>query len=218
MAKKKVRVWSEDELILTFGLTRKDSTYPLLAAWLSVEQPQLVEYEQSFFEQMLYLAKKGADFWNEETLKMRFISPLLSVLVRLEDTQNRYESFYDKEIAATVQDIYLQTETDFMLAKGIGDIAQTPYFHFQEYKRSKKSPPEPMAQLIEAFLIAQETNKNNKPLYGAVITGRSWQFVVMRNKEYAISSLYDATNKEDLLQIIAVLRKFKVILETSLLD
>jgi hypothetical protein len=110
-----------------------------------------------------------------------------------------------------------------MIAKGIGDIAQTPYFHFQEYKRSKKSPPEPMAQLIEAFLIAQEKHKESnkkyeKPLYGAVVTGRSWQFVVMEGKKYAVSTIYDSTNEEDLLQIISILRKFKVILETKLLD
>ncbi len=105
-----------------------------------------------------------------------------------------------------------------MLAKGIGDIAQIPYFHFQEYKISRKSPPEPMAQLIETFLIAQEKNKNGKPLYGVIIVGRSWQFVVMEAKKYAISTFYDATLKEELLQIVAILRHFKVILETTLLD
>jgi len=217
MAKKK-KEWSEEELILTFHLERQDNTYPLLVEWLSVKTPLLADYEEVFFNQLLGLSKKGADFWNEETLKMQFISPLLSFFAQFFDTQNRYSGFYDKEISATVEGIYLQTETDFMLAKGIGDIAQTPYFHFQEYKRSKKSPPEPMAQLIEAFLIAQEKNKNGKPLYGVVIVGRSWQFVAMQSKKYGISTFYDATVKEDLLQIIAILRKFKVILETTLLD
>lgn len=55
-------------------------------------------------------------------------------------------------------------------------------------------------------------------MYGLIIAGRSWQFVVMKDKEYAISGLYDANQKDDLLQIIDVLRKFKVILETELLD
>jgi hypothetical protein len=217
MAKKK-KEWSEEELILTFQLERQDNTYLLLSEWLAVEMPILADHEQVFFNQLLGLSKKGADFWNEETLKMQFISPLLSYFTHFFDSKNSYSGFYDKEISATVEGIYLQTETDFMLAKGIGDIAQTPYFHFQEYKRSKKSPPEPMAQLIVAFLIAQEKNKNGKPLYGVVIVGRSWQFVVMEGKKYAISTLYDATQKEDLLQIIAILRKFKVILETTLLE
>jgi hypothetical protein len=97
MAKKKERIWSEDELILTFGLERTDNSFPLLAEWLSVEEPHLVEYERSFFEQMLLLAKKGADFWNEETLKMRFISPLLSVLVRLEDEKIAIKVFITRK-------------------------------------------------------------------------------------------------------------------------
>jgi hypothetical protein len=217
MAKKKE--WSEAELIKTFRLERKDESFPLLVEWLDVSAPQFNSFEHDFFEDILQTAKKKADFWNEETLKMRFISPLLTVLVHLDkDAQDRYEGFFDETISATVEGIYLQTETDFMLAKGIGDIAETPYFHFQEYKRSRKSPPEPMAQLIEAFLIAQEKNKNGKPLYGLTIVGRNWQFVVMDGRKYGLSRTFDATLKEDLLQIIAVLRKFKVILETTLLD
>jgi hypothetical protein len=217
MAKKKEKIWTEDELRLTFDLIKCEEL-PLLAEWLDTEKLNFLPFEQDFFEKFLKISKKGADSWNEETLKMRFISPLLSVLVQFEDDKCRYETFFDKEISATVEGIYLQTETDFMIAKGLGDIAQTPYFHFQEYKRSRKSPPEPMAQLLEAFLIAQEKNKNGKPLYGLSIVGRIWQFVVMEGKQYGVSKAYDGTNREDLLKIIAVLRKFKVILETKLLD
>jgi hypothetical protein len=218
MARKKNRIWAEEELIDTFGLVREVHGNKLLDSWLSVEPVELLAEEEKYFNELFELVCENADFWNEETLKMRFISPLLHILVRFNDKQKRYESFFDKEISATVEGIYLKTETDFMLAKGIGDIAKTPYFHFQEYKRSKKSPPEPMAQLIEAFLIAQEVNKNGKPIYGLTIVGRNWQFVVMEGKKYAISRTFDATQKTDLLLIIAVLRKFKVILETTLLD
>lgn len=218
MAKKK-KEWSEVELMTTFNLQRELNEIALLTDWLIVSPTILNAYEQVLFEKLYQSAQKNMDFWNEETLKMRFVSPLLTVFAQLDgDEENRYESFYDTTISATVEGIYLQTETDFMLAKGIGDIAQIPYFHFQEYKRSRKSPPEPMAQLIEAFLIAQEKNKNGKPLYGLVIAGRNWQFVVMQGKKYGISHTFDATQREDLLLIIAILRKFKVILETTLLD
>ncbi len=216
MAKKK-KEWSEAELMLTFSLERQITSFPLLDFWLDAKT-NLNEYEQSSLSTLQNLILKKGDFWNEESLKMNFISPLFYTFINFNDEQNRYESFFDETISATVEGIYLQTETDFMLAKGIGDIAQIPYFHFQEYKRSKKSPPEPMAQLIEAFLIAQEKNKNNKPLYGVVIVGRNWQFVAMEGKKYGISHTFDATLREDLLLIIAILRKFKVILETTLLD
>jgi hypothetical protein len=213
MAKKKE--WSEDELIKVFGLIRIGENFPLLDQWLDAHTV-LDSLEQQELERLRQLAVQKADFWNEETLKMRFISPLLHIFIRFDDS--RYDEFFDKEISATVEGIYLQTETDFMLAKGIGDIAETPYFHFQEYKRSRKNPPEPMAQLLVAFLIAQEKNKNGKPLYGLTIVGRNWQFVVMEGKKYGVSRTFDATQKEDLLKIIAILRKFKIILETTLLD
>jgi hypothetical protein len=216
MAKKK-KEWSEAELIQGFSLQRIGENFQLLDSWLSADT-QLAENEQVVLERLRKLAIKKADFWNEESLKMNFIAPLFENFIQFNDEQDRYESFYNETISATVEGIYLQTECDFMLAKGVGDIVKTPYFHFQEYKRSRKSPPEPMAQLITAFLIAQEKNKNGKPLYGLIIAGRSWQFVVMEGKKYAVSTFYDVALKEDLLQIIAILRKFKVILETTLLD
>ncbi len=187
MARKKNRIWAEEELIKTFGLIRESYTNQLLISWLDTPPATLLPEEQPDFEELLNLVIDGADFWNEETLKMQFISPLLQRFVKLYNKQKGYAGFFDKEVSATVEGIYLKTETDFMLAKGIGDIAKTPYFHFQEYKRSKKSPPEPMAQLIEAFLIAQEVNKNGKPIYGLTIVGSIWRFVVMEGKKYAIS-------------------------------
>jgi hypothetical protein len=97
-------------------------------------------------------------------------------------------------------------------------MVKVPYFHFQEYKKDKDPNGDPIAQLVEAFLIAQENNKNSKPMYGCYVIGRSWYFVVMEQKEYAVSSAYDCTDAQELHQIIAILRKFKEILETQLLD
>ena len=199
-------------------MSREDKNMPLLDSWTATSPISLTEVESISFEELLDLISRKGDFWNEESLKMNFIAPLLHNFIKFNDKQNRYEGFFDQTISATVEGIYLQTESDFVLAKGIGDIIEIPYFHFQEYKRSKKSPPEPMAQLIEAFLIAQEKNKNGKPLYGAVVAGRAWQFVVIEGKKYGASTFFDAAQKDELLQIIAILRKFKEILETRLLD
>ena len=48
--------------------------------------------------------------------------------------------------------------------------------------------------------------------------GRFWYFVTMEGKNYCVSNPYDCTDEVDLNQIIAILRKFKVILETTLID
>lgn len=62
-----------------------------------------------------------------------------------------------------------------------------------------------------------EKNKNGKPMYGCTVTGQIWEFVIMENRTYSISQYYDGTKNDDLMQIIAMLRKFKEILETRLL-
>jgi hypothetical protein len=67
------------------------------------------------------------------------------------------------------------------------------------------------------FAATQAINKNDKPMYGAYIIGRFWYFVTMEGKEYCVSKAFDSTEEVGLMQIIAVLRHFKVILETTLM-
>jgi len=99
-----------------------------------------------------------------------------------------------------------------MIASGYQNVIQQPYFHLQEYKPTLNPSGEPMAQIVEAFLIAQAMNKKNVPLYGAEVVGEYWKFVVMEGKEYYVSPPYSSTVREGLLQIIGILRKFREIL------
>ena len=55
-------------------------------------------------------------------------------------------------------------------------------------------------------------------MYGCTVSSKYWEFAVLENRTYCISDSYDCTKKADLMQIIAILRKFKEILETRLLD
>ena len=209
--------WREGDLIKTFKLNRI-VTYqtPLMQEWLDVQMPDLNIGEQYNFDRALLKAQTSIAGWNEEDLKMKFISPILE-LGQLMDGDGVI-GYFDRIISATVEDIKLTVKSDFMLATGILDVFETPYFHFQEYKPYKNPSGDSMAQLLEAFLIAQEKNKNGKPLYGVDIMGTNWQFVIMEGKDYCISSIFNSIDRTDLLTIIAVLRKFKYILETRLLD
>jgi hypothetical protein len=210
------RDWTEAELVVQFNLKRI-VTYetPLLKEWLDVEPPTLNSFEQSLFD-MIYI--KGVEnmlTWSEEDLKMKFIAHLL-VLGHFQD-ENGVVGYFDKLIWAKVEGILLKVKSDFMLAKGYLDLPQNPYFHFQEYKPNKKPTGDPMGQLLEAFLIGQAKNDKPIPLYGVEILGGNWRFVVMEGKEYCISKPFSAVEKEDLLLIIAILRKFKHILFTKLM-
>jgi hypothetical protein len=214
---KGVKTWREGELIDVFKLNRiKTYQTPLMQEWLDVQMPELNMVEQYMFDFNYQNALKSIEGWYEEDLKMKFIAPIL-VLGHMTD-DDKVIGYFDKTISAVVEGIKLTVKSDFMLAKGILDVVKTPYFHFQEYKPYKNPTGDSMAQLLEAFLIAQEKNKNGKPLYGVDIVGKQWSFVVMEGKDYCISKVFDSVDKLDLLTIIAVLRKFKYILETSLLD
>jgi hypothetical protein len=209
--------WKEGEMIRIFNLKRTfDVPTPLMQEWLDVGMPELNIPEQYIFDKALAKVKKSFSGWNEEDLKIKFIGPILEIGRLIDD--DIVIGYFDKTISAVVENIKLTVKSDFMLARGTLDFFETPYFHFQEYKPFKNPSGDSMAQLLEAFLIAQEKNKNGLPLYGVDIMGKQWSFVTMEGKDYCISKTFDAADKEDLLSIVAILRKFKYILETRLLD
>lgn len=218
MAKQnKEKQYKEAELAILFGLQRLNGNEksPLLLEWTQAETSLSVS-EQELFEDIYQDATANIAGWQEEDLKMKFISFVLR-LGHLK-SNNRYTTYFEKTIFATVEGNYLKTKSDFMVAKGVLDIPQIPYFHFQEYKPHINPTGESMAQLIEAFLIAQTQNANGKPLYGCEIMGAIWRFVIMEGKTYYVSESFDCTKRDSLMKIIAMLRKFKDILETRLLD
>lgn len=214
---KKVKQYDEAEIIKMFKLTRLVGNHKhfLMEEWTSVEAT-LNSGEQYLYDIVTDNLLTKISGWNEEMLKMNFISPVL-ILGHLQETET-YKTYYESLLEATVNGYFLKIKADMMIASGILERAETPYFYFQEYKKNKDPKGDVTAQVLEAFIIAQENNKNNKPLYGCTVIGKYWEFMVMENKTYCISKTYDCTEKDDLLQIIAILRKFKEILETRLLD
>jgi hypothetical protein len=209
--------YSEADLVDLFGLKKlngNDKT-ALMSEWMKAETT-LDAFESHQFERKFSKAQNSIEWWHEEDLKMKFISFILD-LAYLEDDSENFISYFEKTISATVENNFLKVKTDFMLAKGVMDKPKKPYFHFQEYKKLKDPTGDPVAQLVEAFLIAQELNKNNKPIYGCTVTGKYWDFFIMDGKTYCVSKSYDCTEREDLMKIIAILRKFKDILDTELI-
>ena len=213
----KTKQHKEADLILLFNLNRiAEYQTPLLKEWLDVTPPEFTAFETELFTKKLKEAQNKLIGWSEEDLKMKFISDIIK-LGYLEDG-NGIVTFFDKQISATVEGTLLTVKADFMMARGLLNVLKNPYFHFQEYKPQINPKGEPMAQLLEAFMIAQVKNKTKKmPLYGVETIGKQWNFVIMEDKEYCISKSFDCTDKDDLLKIIAMLRKFRWILETRLM-
>ena len=217
MARTKKVNYNEDDLIDLFNLTRiADKQTPEMQRWLNVTPPVLDVVEQGIFDRILPFAVRDIAGWGEEELKMHFISQILP-MAHLTGN-GRYKAFYEKTISGVVDGIELSTKTDFMLATSAFSRPKLPYFHFQEYKPLRNPTGDSMAQLLEAMLIAKDKNKNGNPLYGVEIIGADWRFVILKDKTYCISEPFFSIKKTDLLSIIAILRHFKHILETELLD
>ena len=219
--KKELKIYSEAELIQAFNLNRLNQNSNLLNAWLDCSKYAKLhnEYERVLFEKSIQKAQSKIRNWSEEDLKMYFIANILNLANF--DFDDRICALFEKKMQMDVNDEYiLVTRPDFLIAKGVLDLIENPYFHFQEYKKDKESTRDPLGQLLKAFVIAANINHNKKPLYGAYIMGRFWYFVVYENnstRDYCVSKAYDSTQEDVLMQIIAILRHFKVILETVLL-
>lgn len=214
---KKIKSYNEAQIIEMFGLKRLsgNSTTSAMKEWTE-SSTVLAEWETHLFATITDRLSDKIIGWNEEMLKMNFISPVL-LLGHLTETE-QYKTYYESNLEATVDGNFLKVRADMMIASGILEYPKVPYFYFQEYKKVKDPKGDVTAQVLEAFLIAQELNKNNKPLYGCTVIGKHWEFMTMEQRTYCISESYDCTKHDDLMQIIAILRKFKEILETRLLD
>lgn len=214
---KRVERYDEAQLMKMFGLKRLagNTAHSLMQEWTDT-QATLNAGEQYLFDLISENLINKIAGWNEEMLKMNFISPVL-ILGHITET-DRYKTYYENTIEATVNGYFLKTKTDMMIASGFLERIETPYFYFQEYKKQKDPKGDVTAQVLEAFLIAQEQNKHDFPQYGCTVVGKYWEFMLMEKRTYCISQTYDCTQKEDLMGIIAILRKFKDILDTKLLN
>jgi hypothetical protein len=213
---RKIKSYTEAELIEMFDLNRLagNGEHSLMLEWTNTSA-ELNAGEQYIFELITKDLVAQITGWNEEMLKMNFIAFVLK-LGHLYETK-QYKTYYEAMLEATVGGYFLKVKADMMVATGILETPKIPYFYFQEYKKVKDPKGDITGQLLEAFLIAQEKNKHDKPLYGCTVYGREWEFYILDGKDFCVSRSYLCTLESDLFQIIAILRKFKEILETRLL-
>lgn len=206
--------YSQADLMKLYNLKRfvGNETNPLLTRWLDQDQPmELNSGEQYLFNIIFADAQDKIEYWYKEELKIKFIAFVLKLGHLVDDPP--YNIYFKRTIKATVESHLLEIKTDCMIAQGIFDQPQHPYFHFQIWKKYCNPIGDPIAQLLTAFLISQEINKNTQPMYGCTVTGKFWRFMVMSGKNYFISKPYDCTQEEDLMNIISILRKFKYFLD-----
>ncbi len=181
MKKINFREWTLDKIDDAFGTIQIVSN-PTLDEWLSYEY-SLSDYEQHFLTDLQEALLIGVDDWNEVELENKFISPLI-VLAKFDTRQMSY--FMERELSATLGDYEISGKVDGMIATGFRS-PKKPYFCMNEYKRESDPTGDPRGQALIAMLAAQNLNDSGDIVFGCYITGKSWRFMVLENKTYAIS-------------------------------
>lgn len=215
MARKISIELSEPLLVRAVGLTRLRLATPVLKKVFDIKG-ELTESEKTLLHKVRVRLMDNADSWNEEELKMQFIS----MIMFLADFESPIRTYYDREISEMVGDIFIRCEADMLLSKGIGELIETPYFFLHEYKREKKYSGDPVGQMLAGMLVGQAKNNNenqnaNRPMYGCYVQGRFWFFSVLDGKEYVIGPSLDATDEIMAERLVLILKNLnKIILET----
>jgi hypothetical protein len=195
---------SEPLLVRTFNLERTYEMTDLLQNWFDADF-KLTQNEEATLQKACHKLLENAGFWNEEELKMHFIS----ILVFLADYTKPLRVFFDREISAKINDTLLKTEADMLVSKGFGAVIETPYFFLHEYKREKKYLGDPIGQMLAGMLIAQAKNENQKPVYGSYVQGRFWFFSILIDRHYVVSQPLNAANYNESYKVVSMLRFIK---------
>jgi hypothetical protein len=197
--------WDIDDVERTFGIRRTDAL-SALEQWMTAKQ-DITEQERASVLHLQANILHKIDSWNEDELKFKFIAPFVSIVGY--DT-DRFNSFTQRTISATVKGIKLSGRVDFVVAVGKSKPIQ-PFFFLHEYKRTRGRDNDPLAQLLVEMLAARELNDHSHPLYGCYVQGRNWFFVVLDGQEYAESIAFDAT-KAEVFTMLCVLKEAKAII------
>jgi hypothetical protein len=202
----------EPLLAETFSLQRLYQNTPLMNEWLSATG-ELDDFDSTLIRASQAKLLENADSWNEEELKMNFIS----FVIFLARYDAPIRTYYDREISALIGEYTLICKADMLLSSGIGERIKTPYFFLHEYKREKKYSGDPIGQMLGGMIIGQAKNNNEKPMYGCYVQGRFWFFAILEGNQYVISQPYNSANINETQQIIMILRKMKELIHTTLM-
>ena len=182
----------------------------LLTDWLA-GQFELDEWEMKQAKELYDETSEDAGYWNEEELKVKFVG-LIFRLANI-STKDKIKVFYERPLASQVNGYDLAVISDCFVATPLPfNEFDTPLFFLQEFKKKRGEKKDPEAQMLVAMLIAQQKNKDQKTIYGGYLVGTSWKFTTLLGNEYAVSRIFEATNKQDLLQIVFILRNLKDII------
>jgi hypothetical protein len=178
----------------------------LLKAWINTTIP-LTEMDEYIIRMFSSHLDMNAFHWREYDLSMHFIGPIFS-LVNF-TVRGKFNLFAQESFEAVINDeITLSGRADEVIATGFR-APELPLFAINEYKKETDPDGDPNGQCLAAMLVAQKLNNNDLPIYGCVIIGRVWRFVILEDKYYTFSKNFDGAVFEDACQIVRILKQLK---------
>lgn len=204
---KKLNHYSLEEVIDLYEINVSKNTQAL-QHWLSVSELHLSDWEGKLIQDLPTMLLEWENTWNEEELKMYFISPIIRV-AHLNEV-GVLGTYFERTLKGVVENYAIHVIVDCMVAtpKKSGS-PNAPYFFLQEFKRSKGDTHDPEGQMLSVMILAQTLNQDGRPIYGGWIQGRFWYFTQLIGKNYVRSQPFDAADLKTLHHIIAILRKLK---------
>lgn len=189
-----------------FGL-RRVNKLQALEDWL-INLPDLTAEEITVAKVYQRRLLENIDDWNEQELSLGFIGPIINLIPF--KIPYRLNFFAQRPLSTTIDTYELYGKPDGMLASGAFE-PEAPYFSFHEYKKDVNSSGDPAGQNLAAMLLGQHQNKESEVIYGCYVVGRLWYFMVLKDKEYAISKDY-STTEEDIFEVVKILKSLRNIL------
>ena len=196
-----------EKVLSTFHVrTRRQCQY--LEQWVAATA-ELLPLELGILDMAQERYERLGQGWNEEELKMHFISPVLNVANP--NIESVCKTFFERPLTGIIDNYELNIVTDCMVASyNEGGEPVRPYFFLQEYKQAQRfGRTDPQGQVLAAMLLAQVQNADGVPLYGCYVIERNWFFTTLIGLDYCVSRQYNSAEKADLLQIVYVLRNLR---------
>jgi hypothetical protein len=215
MEMEKINHYDVNEVIDRFEID-KIFDCSTLQNWLRIEDETIKPAYQEILEEARVRLSQKWDEWNEEELKIHFISfVLLAAQLEIPKVINTY---FERKLSGKVREIPISVVIDCMVATPMkSGRPKAPYFFLQEAptrpspkgKEKTKNTHDAEGQMLAAMILAQELNNDQKPLFGSWVQGVNWRFTCLQDNNYCVSRAFDASDEQDLHQIVLILRKLK---------
>ena len=169
----------------------------------------LTELESNMAQYYKEQLQLNINSWNEQELSLNFIGPIFASISFT--IPYKLKLFAQRPISAQIGNYLLHGKPDGIIASGY-HAPEVPYFCFQEFKKEQDYKGDAIGQNLAAMLVGQQENEENLPMYGCYVVGRSWFFMTLEGKNYAISKAFSADDDEDILRIVGMLKALRAIL------